>query len=57
MPRDYEKEAAWEKRRYRHLHIKLTPEVYDKLQDILQCSGKTLAAWIREKIAEDKGGQ
>ena len=54
MPRSYEKEAAWEKQRYHRLHIKLTPDVHAGLQAILQRTGKTLSAWVREKIAEDE---
>jgi len=50
VPRNYQKEAEWTRQRYKRIEVRLLKDDADKLQAILERTGKSVAAWIREKI-------
>ena len=54
MHRHYDREAAWAKKKYYQISVRITPEEHDKLKAILRRIDKTLVAWLRDKISEDE---
>ena len=50
MVRDYKKEAAWAKSKYKELRVKVDPKTAEDL--IKKLDGKPYSDFIKEKITE-----
>ena len=55
MPRNYKKEADWQKDKYARLSAFVDKEAAEKLKEYLAQNGTTYADWLREKIKETIG--
>ena len=53
MPRNYEKESAWQKKQYKRFQALLKHDEAEILQKHLADNGISFTAWIREKLKED----
>lgn len=52
MPRNYEKEAAWLKKKYTDLRARVDKDQADALKSALEAEGITYAQWLKDQIKE-----
>ena len=50
MPRDYIKESAWDKKNYRHFHVKLKHDEAQKLELQLKRLGIGFTEWVKMNL-------